>query len=158
MILDFWNTKLNPITMLPKETSYRYIESEKKLKNNDYIYLHEDLSLNELYVLSKDVQTSLGVGAKKLKSMLSREYFKDINGFAFCLKSSVDELETNIRSSMNMNQDISEYIHSNDLKNLLGINTMQLFTLSHRHKWVKKKFKGYGHSNFFLRTQVLNKC
>lgn len=155
MILDFWTTKLNPITMSPREASYLYTR-DMKLKSNDIKYIHEDLSLNELYISSAEAQKIFGVGAKKLKNMLDRQYFKDIKCKSYCLRSHVEELERNFKSSINNdNEDIINYIHSNDLKKLLGVDTMQLFTMSKRHKWKKRKFKGHGNVKFFLKSEVL---
>lgn len=153
MILNFWDANLNPVTMLSKETAYMYVY-EKKIRNNDTIFVNEDLSLNPIYVASKEVQENFGIGAKKLKNMLNREYFKDVKHNMYCLRASVEALDFSLPSKINAS-DIIDYIHSSELKEILKIDTMQLFTLAKRHRWKKYKFKGHGQNNFFLRSQVL---
>ena len=152
MIKDFWTTNLNPITMLPRETEY--VKNKAILKEREYIHVTADLSKNPEYIAKNKAIELLGIGAKKIKQGIQdnglefNSYFsKGISYYKFC---DVDSIEIIVPSKFVIPE---EYISSKELKELLGLNTMQLWTLAHRHGWKKKKFNG--NVSYFLRSEVL---
>jgi hypothetical protein len=151
MIRDFWNTNLNPVTMQPRETMLRFADSDVK---SEFKYTQRDLNVDERYISQAMAIEILNLGAKKIKSSLM-----DLNIEAqisifdrkrFYEKSDIQAIQA---SQSVKKQDTSLWISSKDLRQELGLNTMQLWTLAAKNKWKKKKLNG--NVNHFLRSEVL---
>ena len=152
MIKDFWTTNLNPVTMMPRETDYgkNKILANKKLST----YVTADLSENPDYIEKKKAIETLGIGAKKIKQGIQDKGIefisyisKGISYYKFC---DVNAIEVVIPSKFVIPE---EYIPSTELREVLSVTTMQLWTLANRHGWKKKKFNG--NVSYFLRSEVL---
>lgn len=138
--------------MMPREIDYgkNKISSNKKL----FTYITADLSENPDYISKKKAIETLGIGAKKIKQGIQDKglefisYFsKGIQYYKFC---DVNAIEVVIPSKFIIPED---YISSIELREILNITTMQLWTLANRHGWKKKKFNG--NVSYFLRNEVL---
>lgn len=152
MILDFWTTNLNPVTMMPRETEC--FKQRASLRKKEMIYVTADLAENPDYIRKSKAIETLGIGAKKIKQGIQDKGLefntylsKGIAYYKFC---DVNAIEITITSKMTIPED---YISSIELREILGITTMQLWTLSSRHGWKKKKFNG--NVSYFLRSEVL---
>ena len=152
MIKDFWNTNLNPVTMMSRETDYG--KNKVILIKKESTYVTADLSENPDYIAKKKAIETLGIGAKKIKQGIQDKGLefisyisKGISYYKFC---DVSAIEVVIPSKFVIPE---EYISSKELKSILGLDTMQLWTLANRHGWKKKKFNG--NVSYFLRSEVL---
>lgn len=160
MILDFWNTKLNPITMQSREVDAMYSAekyNKKAASKKKHTYIHEDLSLNDLYISSKDAQENTGLTAKKIKESVGAGFLSK-TGIHFYKKSDIENIVFESKANVTVKKvpEIpEEYISSTELKKILNITTMQLFTLSKKEGWRKKKFVGPGNIRYYLKSQVL---
>ena len=152
MIKDFWTTSLNSHTMKPRETDYgkNKILANKKL----FTYVTADLSKNPDYITKKKAIETLGIGAKKIKQGIQDKGLefisyisKGISYYKFC---DVSAIEVVIPSKFATPE---EYISSTELREVLSVTTMQLWTLANRHGWKKKKFNG--NVSYFLRSEAL---
>ena len=152
MIKDFWTTSLNSHTMLSRETDYskNKILANKKL----FTYVTADLSENPDYITKKKAIETLGIGAKKIKQGIQDKGLefisyisKGISYYKFC---DINAIEVVIPSKFATPE---EYISSTELREVLSVTTMQLWTLANRHGWKKKKFNG--NVSYFLRNEVL---
>lgn len=162
MILDFWNTRLNPITMLPREENQKadVKRVEYKREVSTRYHLTESAFKDDEYIIAKEARDILGIGFKKINHTI-----KDITGlkttsFYFRLntyykRDHIQMVLEDLKKEPVSNEIQEEYISSSDLKDILNIDTMQLFTLSSRHKWKKTKLKGKGNQMYYLRSQVL---
>ena len=152
MIKDFWNTNLNPVTMMSRETDYgkNKILANKKL----FTYVTADLSENPDYIEKNKAIETLGFGAKKIKQGIQDKGLEFISyisrGVSYYKFCDVSAIEVVIPSKFVIPE---EYISSKELKSILGLDTMQLWTLANRHGWKKKKFNG--NVSYFLRSEVL---
>ena len=152
MIKDFWTTNLNSHTMKPRETDYgkNKILANKKL----FTYVTADLSENPDYIEKKKAIETLGIGAKKIKQGIQDKGLefisyisKGISYYKFC---DVNAIEVVKKANFS---DKEDYISSKELRVILSLTTMQLWTLANRHGWIKKKFNG--NVSYFLRSEVL---
>lgn len=163
-VLDFWTEKLNPITMFSKEAkAYDAVKNkEDKRAITERCHLKESEFSEENYIVASKVKSLLGIGYKRINHLIKDNLDIKQSSFYFRAKTYYrkDHIEFILkilgdikkREKVNVTED---YISSGDLKILLGIDTMQLFTLSNRNKWKKFKFAGHGNIKFFLRSQVL---
>jgi hypothetical protein len=152
MIRDFWNTNLNPVTMQPRETMPRFIDFEGP--QNEFRYTIRDLNFDEKYISQSLAMDILNLGAKKIKSSIQDlgieieiSVFNKKRFYKRCDIQSIQALQSVKK------QDTSLWISSKDLRQELGLNTMQLWTLAAKNKWKKKKLNG--NVNHFLRSEVL---
>jgi hypothetical protein len=151
MIRDFWNTNLNPVTMQPRETIKLFADSDVK---SEFKYTQRDLNFDPKYISQAIAIEILNLGAKKIKSsLLNLNIEVQISIFdrkRFYEKSDIQAIQA---SQSVKKQDTSLWISSKDLRQELGLNTMQLWTLAAKNKWKKKKLNG--NVNHFLRSEVL---
>jgi hypothetical protein len=151
MIRDFWNTNLNPVTMQPRETKLRFLDSDVK---SQFKYTQRDLNVDEKYISQVDAVKILNLCAKQIKSSLIdlgiEIEISIFNRKSFYEKSDIQAIQA---SQSVKKQDTSLWISSKDLRQELGLNTMQLWTLAAKNKWKKKKLNG--NVNHFLRSEVL---
>lgn len=152
MIKDFWTTNLNPVTMMSRETDYE--KNKLILRKKESTYMTADLSENSDYITKKKAIETLGIGAKKIKQGIQDKGLefityisKGISYYKFC---DVNAIEVVIPSKFVIPE---EYISSVELREILGVTVMQLWTLANRHGWKKKKFNG--NVSYFLRSEVL---
>lgn len=135
MILDFWNTKLNPVTMLSREVSYAYVP--KSLKNNT----SNDLALNPDYVTAKKAIKLLGIEGKSIArhirqlgnervSYVSKDitYYKVFDVERIVIKPKEKKVPTD------------DFISSNELKIILNLTNTQLFRMAQQRQWTKVRF------------------
>jgi len=150
MIKDFWTTNKNPITMWSKEPKKQKTYIAKESIHYTTKALHKD----EDYISSKKVSELLGIGAKMIKKLLIAKQVDFIvyrtKSQVFYKKKDIDKIEVEEKIKKEV-PDI--YISSTELKSILGVDTMQLFTLAQRNKWTKKKFSG--NVSWYLKSQVL---
>jgi hypothetical protein len=153
MIRDFWNTNLNPVTMQPRETMPRSIDFQGP--QNEFRYTIIDLNFDENYVSQFDAIEILNLGAKKIKSAIMNLGIEIeisiFQGKRFYKRCDIQAIQA---AQSVKKQDTSLWISSKDLRQELGLNTMQLWTLAAKNKWKKKKLNG--NVNHFLRSEVLN--
>ena len=152
MIKDFWTTNLNSHTMKPRETDYS--KNKVILRKKESTYVTADLSENPDYIEKKKAIEVLGISAKKIKQGIQDKGIefisyisKGISYYRFC---DVNAIEVVIPSKFVIPE---EYISSTELRVILSLTTMQLWTLANRHGWKKKKFNG--NVSYFLRSEVL---
>lgn len=152
MIKDFWTTNLNPVTMMSRETEY--VKNKAILRKKESTYVTADLSENPDYIAKKKAIETLGIGAKKIKQGIQDKGLefityisKGISYYKFC---DVNAIEVVTPSKFVIPE---EYISSVELREILGVTVMQLWTLANRHGWKKKKFNG--NVSYFLRSEVL---
>ena len=152
MTKDFWNTNLNPVTMMSRETYYG--KNKVILRKKESTYVTADLSEDPDYIEKKKAIELLGIGAKKIKQGIQDKGLefisylsKGISYYKFC---DVNAIEVVISSKFVIPE---EYISSVELREILRVTTMQLWTLANRHGWKKKKFNG--NVSYFLRSEVL---
>ena len=152
MIRDFWNTNLNPVTMQPRATMLRFADSDVK---SEFKYTQRDLNVDARYISQAIAIEILNLGAKKIKSSLVdlgiEVQISIFDRKRFYEKSDIQAIQA---SQSVKKQDTSLWISSKDLRQELGLNTMQLWTLASKNKWKKKKLNG--NINHFLRSEVLN--
>jgi uncharacterized Ntn-hydrolase superfamily protein len=152
MIRDFWNTNLNPVTMQPRETIKLFADSDVK---SEFKYTQRDLNVDARYISQAIAIEILNLGAKKIKSSLVdlgiEVQISIFDRKRFYHKSDIQAIQA---SQSVKKQDTSLWISSKDLRQELGLNTMQLWTLAAKNKWKKKKLNG--NVNHFLRSEVLN--
>jgi hypothetical protein len=152
MIRDFWNTNLNPVTMKPRETMYRSTDFEGP--QNEFRYTTRDLNVDERYISQSLAMDILNLGAKKIKSSIQdlgiEIEISIFNKKRFYKKCDIQAIQD---SQSVKKQDMSLWISSKELRQELGLNTMQLWTLAAKNKWKKKKLNG--NVNHFLRSEVL---
>jgi hypothetical protein len=152
MIRDFWNTNLNPVTMQPRETIKLFADSDVK---SEFKYTQRDLNVDARYISQAIAIEILNLGAKKIKSSLVdlgiEVQISIFDRKRFYEKSDIQAIQA---SQSVKKQDTSLWISSKDLRQELGLNTMQLWTLAAKNKWKKKKLNG--NVNHFLRSEVLN--
>jgi uncharacterized Ntn-hydrolase superfamily protein len=152
MIRDFWNTNLNPVTMQPRETMLRFLDSDVK---SEFKYTQRDLNVDPKYISQAIAIEILNLGAKKIKSSLVdlgiEVQISIFDRKRFYEKSDIQAIQA---SQSVKKQDTSLWISSKELRQELGLNTMQLWTLAAKNKWKKKKLNG--NVNHFLRSEVLN--
>lgn len=152
MIKDFWTTNLNPVTMKSRETDY----GKKKmiLRKKESTYVTTDLSENPDYIEKKKAIETLGIGAKKIKQGIQDKGLEFISyiskGISYYKLCDVKSIEAIKKANFVIPED---YISSVELREILNITTMQLWTLANRHGWKKKKFNG--NVSYFLRSEVL---
>jgi hypothetical protein len=152
MIRDFWTTNLNPVTMQPRETMPRSTDFEGP--QNELRYTIRDLNLDEKYISQVESMDILNLGAKKIKSLIEDLGIEiEISVFNKKRFYKICDIQA-IQSAQSVKkQDTSLWISSKDLRQELGLNTMQLWTLAVKNKWKKKKLNG--NVNHFLRSEVL---
>lgn len=152
MILDFWTTNLNPVTMMPRETEY--YKQRVALCKKEIIYVTADLSENSDYIPKQKAIKDLGVGVKKIKQGIldkGLEFITYISkGISYYKMCDVLAVEIIIPSKFTIPD---EYISSTELKEILRLDTMQLWTLAHKKKWSKTKFQK--NVTYFLKSEVL---
>lgn len=157
MIIDFWNTKLNPITMLPRETDAMYCKNRYVKKENNYVSVSKDLSINPEYILVKTVVEKLGVGAKSISS-----YIRNLGIEKTSYKSGdltyykVEDINRISIPSKVKQGSPEEYISSKDLQVELNLTINQLFRMAQQKNWKKVRFSK--NIVYYLKEQVLNKC
>ena len=153
MIRDFWNTNLNPVTMQPRETMPRFKDFEGP--QNEFSYTIRNLNFDEKYISQLEAMDVLNLGAKKIKSSIQdlgiEIEITVFEGKRFYKRCDIQAIQA---CQSVKKQDTSLWISSKDLRQELGLNTMQLWTLSAKNKWKKKKLNG--NVNHFLRSEVLN--
>lgn len=163
-VLNFWDHKLNPITMMPKETPQRADESKKKYSRDvsTRYHLKESEFDESIYIIAKEAKKILkGIGFKRINHKI-----KDLTGVVnssfyfrlntYYIREHINLVFEDLLKNPAPKKVISEeYICSSDLKKILSIDTMQLFTLASRNKWKKTKLIGHGNKIFYLRSQVL---
>ena len=138
--------------MMSRETDYgkNKILANKKL----FTYVTADLSENPDYIEKNKAIETLGFGAKKIKQGIQDKGLEFISyisrGVSYYKFCDVSAIEFVIPSKFVIPE---EYISSKELKSILGLDTMQLWTLANRHGWKKKKFNG--NVSYFLRSEVL---
>ena len=151
MIRDFWNTNLNPVTMQPRETIKLFADSDVK---SEFKYTQRNLNVDERYISQAIAIEILNLGAKKIKSSLVdlgiEVQISIFDRKRFYEKSDIQAIQA---YQSVKKQDTSLWISSKDLRQELGLNTMQLWTLAAKNKWKKKKLNG--NVNHFLRSEVL---
>ena len=152
MIRDFWTTNLNPVTMTSRENEHNAKRIEIKKKSSTYVTA--DLADDPDYIEKNKAMELLGIGAKKIKQGIldnglefSSYLSKGKSYYKFC---DVKDITVTIPSKMQVPDD---YISSKELRAVLGLTTMQLWTLAHKNGWKKKKFTG--NVSYFLKNQVL---
>ncbi len=152
MIKDFWTTNLNPVTMKSRETDYG--KNKVILRKKESTYVTADLSENPDYIEKKKAIQTLGIGAKKIKQGIQDnglEFIsyisKGISYYKFCDIKGIEAIK---KANFVIPED---YISSVELREILNVTTMQLWTLANRHGWKKKKFNG--NVSYFLRNEVL---
>ena len=138
--------------MKSRETGY----GKNKILANKKLFTHvtADLSENPDYIEKKKAIEMLGIGAKKIKQGIQDKGLefisyisKGISYYKFC---DVNAIEVVIPSKFVIPE---EYISSTELREVLSVTTIQLWTLSNFHGWKKKKFNG--NVSYFLRSEVL---
>lgn len=152
MIKDFWTTNLNPVTMMSREAGYG--KNKVILRKKESTYVTADLSENPDYIAKKKAIETLGIGAKKIKQGIQDKGLEFITyiskGISYYKSCDVNAIEVVIPSKFVIPE---EYISSVELREILGVTVMQLWTLANRHGWKKKKFNG--NVSYFLRSEVL---
>jgi hypothetical protein len=152
MIRDFWTTNLNPVTMQPRETMPRSTDFEGP--QNELRYTIRDLNVDEKYISQSLAIEILNLGAKKIKSAIIdlgiEVEISVFNKKRFYKRCDIQAIQA---AQSVKKQDMSLWISSKDLRQELGLNTMQLWILSAKNKWKKKKLNG--NVNHFLRSEVL---
>lgn len=156
MILDFWNTKLNPVTMWPRETDAMYSSRNYEKKKADN-YVSADLSENQEYITAKKAVQLLGIGVKTICAQIKKlgvekisyrskeiTYYKVADLNKIVLKSKVNEGPSD------------EYISSKDLQTELNLTVNQLFRMAQQNKWKKVRFNK--NIVYYLKIQVLKDC
>ena len=138
--------------MKPRETDYG--KNKAILRKKEFTYMTADLSENPDYISKKKAIETLGIGAKKIKQGIQDKGLefisylsKGISYYKFC---DVDAIEVVKKENFVIPED---YISSVELREILNVTTMQLWTLANRHGWKKKKFNG--NVSYFLRSEVL---
>jgi hypothetical protein len=138
--------------MHPRETIKLFADSDVK---SEFTYTQRDLNVDPKYISQAIAIEILNLGAKKIKSsLLDLNIELQISIFdrkRFYHKSDIQAIQS---SQSVKKQDTSLWISSKDLRQELGLNTMQLWTLAAKNKWKKKKLNG--NVNHFLRSEVLN--
>lgn len=152
-ILDFWTTNLNPITMLSREPDSLY-NAKKYNQKSSYTSKKIDLENDPAFIPAKYVIETLGIPAKTIgiqlrKLGIEKVSYKQVDK-VFYRVEDIERVEVVKKSKINPTD---EYISAVELRDILNLTTMQLFTLSNRNKW--KKFRFIGRQNYFLRSQVL---
>jgi hypothetical protein len=137
--------------MQPRETIKLFADSDVK---SEFKYTQRDLNVDGRYISQAIAIEILNLGAKKIKSSLVDLGIEvEISIFdrkRFYEKSDIQAIQA---SQYIKKQDTSLWISSKDLRQELGLNTMQLWTLAAKNKWKKKKLNG--NVNHFLRSEVL---
>lgn len=153
MIRDFWTTNLNPVTMQPRENMARSTDFEGP--QNELIHTIRDLNVDEKYINQLLAMDILNLGAKKIKSSIEdlgiEIQISVFNKKRFYKRCDIQAIQA---AQSVKKQDTSLWISSKDLRQELGLNTMQLWTLAVKNKWKRKKLNG--NVNHFLRSEVLN--
>jgi hypothetical protein len=141
MIRDFWTTNLNPVTMQPRETIPRSTDFEGP--QNEFSYTIRDLNVDEKYISQSLAMDILNLGAKKIKSSIE-DLGIEIEISVFNKKRFYKRCDIQaIQAAQSVKkQDTSLWISSKDLRQELGLNTMQIWTLAAKNKWKKKKLNG----------------
>jgi len=154
MILDFWNTKLNPVTMQPRESDAMYSASNYKKKSKTDNYTSKDLSLNQEYITAKKAIEVLGIGAKTISM-----YLRKIGIERIAYKSGdttyyrVEDVNKIVLKSKVNSGPTDEYISSKDLQVELNLTINQLFRMAQQKKWKKVRFNK--NIVYYLKDQVL---
>lgn len=153
MILDFWNTNLNPVTMFTRELDAKPYKS--RVAKSPYKHTSTELLGNSDYIHTKKAIELTGLGSKKIKMKMT-----DLNIDYVIYKSQysgifyrAEDIAKILEHPEPTKEDMSKWISSKDLRKELGLDTMQLWTLSDKMKWTKKKLGG--NVNHFLRSEVL---
>lgn len=135
--IAFWETKLNPITMLTpsipiviKNAHLEIIHREDESFEEQYISLKEARKILKLNAPTvKDYVLSLGETMKKHHSSLyfKRELIPEIKK----ILSTITIAET---------EDITKYISNPELMEMFHISPHKAWDIARKHKLVKKKF------------------
>ena len=152
-VIDFWTTGLNPITLHPVYTDV--VSKTSRKKTDSYkVCVPEDLKGNEIYILAKEAQNILGLGAQRIREAV------DNNGIEFKVyksrdvlyykRSHIEGIEIVIQSSFVIPD---EYISGVELRALKNWTSWDLWSNSNKNGWAKKKFRG--NITYYLKSEVL---
>jgi hypothetical protein len=137
--------------MQPRETIKLFADSDVK---SEFKYTQRDLNVDPKYISQAIAIEILNLGAKKIKHLLAdlgiEVQISIFDGKRFYEKADIQAIQA---SQFVKKQDTSLWISSKELRQQLGLNTMQLWTLAVKNKWKKKKLNG--NVNHFLRSEVL---
>ena len=153
MIIDFWNTNMNPITLFAKLADVR--EKASRVKTESYrIWVTEDLSNNPDYIMTRDAQKLLGLGAQRIREEAQNKgaNFKVYTNqkLRYYLKADLECIEIVIPVKFIIPD---EYISGVDLRALKGWTGWELFSYASKNGWAKKRFKG--NVTYYLKSEVL---
>ena len=153
MIIDFWNTNLNPITLFTKFADVR--EKTSRLKTESYrTYVTEDLADNEDYIMIKDAQKMYGLGGQKLREEAQAKgaNFKVYTNkkLRYYLKADLEMIEIVVAKKFTIPD---TYISGADLRGIKGWTGWDLHSKASKNNWEKKRFKG--NVTYYLKSEVL---
>ena len=153
MIIDFWNTNMNPITLFSKSTDVR--EKASRVKTEALrVWVSEDLSQNENYMLNKDAQKLLGLGAQRIRQEAQSKgvNFKIYTNpkAQYYLKADLECIEIVIPTKFEIP---NEYISGANLRAIKGWTGWELHNKASKNGWVKIRFRG--NVTYYLKSEVL---
>ena len=138
--------------MKPQENCYR--DLQQKTNKAEMTFVSNDLSKDSNYIKKKDAIETLGISTKTIKIQIQnkgiefRTYISHgVHYFKYC---DVNWITVEKKSKFTIPD---EYISSTELKQILGLTTMQLWELAQKKKWHKKKFAR--NVSYFLKAEVL---
>lgn len=155
MIIDFWTTNLNPITLLPTVLENKYEKPAALKKQTEYrVRVSVDLAEDSNYISSKEAINTLGIGAKIIKKSilnngLEFQIFISRN-ISYYKRCDVEGIEIVIASKFTIPED---YISGVELRKLNDWTSWDLWNQANKNKWKKKKFSG--NTTYFLKSEVL---
>ena len=153
MIIDFWTTNMNPITLFTNLGDIR--EKASRVKTESLrVWVSEDLSQNEDYILNRDAQKLFGLGAQRIREEAQSKgvNFKVYTNqkAQYYLRADLECIEIVIHTKFEIPD---EYISGADLRAIKGWTGWDLHNKASKNSWVKIRFRG--NVTYYLKSEVL---
>ncbi len=153
MIIDFWTTNMNPITLFSKLSDVR--EKASRVKTESLrVWVTPDLSQNPDYILNRDAQKLFGLGAQRIREEVQSKgvNFKIYTNqkAQYYLRSDLECIEIVIPTKFEVPED---YISGPDVRAIKGWTGWDLHNKASKNGWQKIRYKG--NVTYYLKSEVL---
>lgn len=136
-IIAFWNTRANPITMLPPSISMVIKKSQLEILRRD------EVSFDEEYISLKEARKTLKLGVPTIKDYVFSlgETMKKHQSALYFKRELIPEIQKILSTiTISESEDINNYISNPELMEMFHISPHKAWEISRKHKLVKKKF------------------
>ncbi len=135
-IIAFWDTKVNPITMLTPSIVIQKKECLEPLKRES-----EDF---ENYISLKDARKILNLSAPQVRDFASQlgDKSRKFHSSIYYKKETIDEIQKILSQEkvIDPKDNINNYISNQDLMKMFGISQHQSWRITRSHNLTKKIF------------------